>query len=246
MRKSLRFQQGTRSRVVPKKLTPEMITDARHILLSVFEIERCWAYAMQLRAEANSEPRKKFHMMSRLRKAAKNAHVLNELMNSVNCCGAQTKLELTAYINWINGLVLFEQQEWTKAKELLESVQQIYNGLSTSLDEDLRETYTSRITEILPQIRYCAYNIGDTSAASDLRDLRAGAEGTLAEEQLDDLLKQMQALQAGSVTEVTWLGTTIPVKLNKARVAVLANQVTVFYLRFYLNFNNLSNLNYVS
>ncbi|VDO04441.1 unnamed protein product [Rodentolepis nana] len=224
MRKSLRFQQGTRSRVVPKKLTPEMVTDARHIILAVFEIERCWAYAMQLRSEANSEHRKKFHMMSRLRKAAKLAQNLNEIMNNVTCCGAQTKLELTAYINWINGLILFEQQEWGKAKELLESVEQIYTGLSSSLDEDLRETYTSRINEIMPQIRYCAYSIGDTSAASDLRDMRAGAEGTLVEEQLDDLLKQMQALQAGSVTEVKWLGATIPVKLDKARVAVLAVQ----------------------
>lgn len=110
MRKSLRFQQGTRSRVVPKKLTPEMVTDARQIILAVFEIERCWAYAMQLRSEANSEHRKKFHMISRLRKAAKNAQLLNEIMNNVSCCGAQTKLELTAYIQWITGLVLFEKQ----------------------------------------------------------------------------------------------------------------------------------------
>ncbi|KAM7542388.1 hypothetical protein Aperf_G00000015592 [Anoplocephala perfoliata] len=224
MRKSLRFQQGTRSRVVPKKLTPEVVTDARHIILAVFEIERCWAYAMQLRSEANSEHRKKFHMISRLRKAAKYGQLLNEIMNAVTCCGAQTKLELTAYIQWINGLFLFEQQEWAKAKELLESVQQICTGLSTSVDEDLRAIYTAKISEIMPQIRYCAYSIGDASAASDLHEMRAGAEGTLAEEQLDDLLKQMQALQAGSVTEVTWLGTTIPVKLEKARVAILAVQ----------------------
>lgn len=105
-------------------------------------------------------------------------------------------------------------------------MQQICTGLSTSVDEDLRAIYMARISEIMPQIRYCAYSIGDASAASDLHEMRAGVEGTLAEEQLDDLLKQMQALQAGSVTEVTWLGTTIPVKLEKARVAILAVQVS--------------------
>ena len=110
MRKSLRFQQGTRSRVVPKKLTPELVSDARHLILAVFEIERCWAYAMQLRAEANSEPRKKFHMISRLRKAAKNAQLLGEIMGNVPMCGAQTKLELTAYIQWIIGILHFEKQ----------------------------------------------------------------------------------------------------------------------------------------
>ncbi|KAL5963867.1 Signal recognition particle subunit SRP68 [Taenia solium] len=224
MRKSLRFQQGTRSRVVPKKLTPETVIDARYLVLAVFEIERCWAYAMQLRAEANSEPRKRFHMLSRLRKAAKSAQVLNEIMTNVPMCSAQTKLELTAYIQWINGILHFEKQDWMKAKDLLESAQQIYTGLASSVDEDLRAVYAVRTGEILPQIRYCAYSIGDTSAANDLREMRAGVEGVLAEEQLDELLKQMQALQAGSVTEVTWLGATIPVKLEKARLAVLALQ----------------------
>ncbi len=90
--------------------------------------------------------------------------------------------------------------------------------------------YTARTSELLPQIRYCAYSIGDASAVSDLREMRAGAEGALAEEQLDELLKQMQALQAGSVTEITWLGTTIPVKLEKARMAVAAVQVRLFVL----------------
>ena len=110
MRKSLRCQQGTRSRVAPKKLTPELVTDARHLILAVFEIERCWAYAMQLRAEANSEPRKRFHMISRLRKGAKNAQLLGEVMANVPMCGAQTKLELTAYIQWITGILHFEKQ----------------------------------------------------------------------------------------------------------------------------------------
>jgi len=31
--------------------------------------ERAWAYAMQLRQEANTEPRKKYHLLGRLRKA---------------------------------------------------------------------------------------------------------------------------------------------------------------------------------
>ncbi|VDM31680.1 unnamed protein product [Hydatigera taeniaeformis] len=224
MRKSLRFQQGNRSRVAPKKLTPEIVTDARYLVLAVFEIERCWAYAMQLRAEANSEPRKRFHMLSRLRKAAKGAQVLNEIMANLPMCSAQTKLELTAYIQWITGILHFEKQDWVKAKDLLESAQQIYTGLAGSVDEDLRAMYSVRTGEILPQIRYCAYSIGDVSAAKELQEMRAGVEGILAEEQLDDLLKQMQALQAGSVTEITWLGVTIPVKLEKARMAVLALQ----------------------
>ena len=33
--------------------------------------ERAWGYAMQLKQESNTEPRKKFHLISRLYKAAK-------------------------------------------------------------------------------------------------------------------------------------------------------------------------------
>lgn len=110
MRKSLRLQQGVRSRVVPKKLTPEIVNEARHLILAVFEIERSWAFAMQLKAEANSEPRKRFHMISRLRKAAKRAQVLSDLIAAVPACGAQTKLEITAYIQWIYGILYFELQ----------------------------------------------------------------------------------------------------------------------------------------
>lgn len=41
--------------------------------------ERAWSYAMQLRQEANTEPRKKFHLISRLRKATVNALQLQTL-----------------------------------------------------------------------------------------------------------------------------------------------------------------------
>lgn len=41
--------------------------------------ERAWAHAMQLRQEANTEPRKKFHLISRLKKACSHAHMLLQL-----------------------------------------------------------------------------------------------------------------------------------------------------------------------
>jgi signal recognition particle subunit SRP68 len=43
--------------------------------------ERAWAYAMQLKFEMNTEPRKKYHMINRLKKAAQNAAKLDSLCN---------------------------------------------------------------------------------------------------------------------------------------------------------------------
>ena len=47
---------------------------------------------MQLKSEANTEPRKKFHMLSRLKKAVVYADELNALCQSERC-DARTKLE---------------------------------------------------------------------------------------------------------------------------------------------------------
>lgn len=54
--------------------------------------ERAWGYAMQLKQEANTEPRKRFHLVGRLRKASKIANELETLCESTKC-DARTKLE---------------------------------------------------------------------------------------------------------------------------------------------------------
>lgn len=64
----------------------------RYLLLVLMDAERAWSYAMQLKQEANTEPRKRFHLLSRLRKAVKHAEELERLCES-NRVDAKTKLE---------------------------------------------------------------------------------------------------------------------------------------------------------
>ncbi|KAH8868812.1 Signal recognition particle subunit SRP68 [Schistosoma japonicum] len=224
MRKSLHFQQGSRSKVTPKKLTPDIVTNPRFIILAVFEIERSWAYAMQLKAESSTEIRKRFQMCSRLRKAVARAELLCNMEDNLSLLDAQTKLELRAYKQWIRGILFFELQNWVVAKEHLESAQAIYNILLQMVDEDSQAVYKSRIDDLLPQIRYCAHSIGDETAATDLQRMRNQAPDgltLLSELQLDQLLSQARASQASQVSEVDWLGTMIPVKSEKAKIAIL-------------------------
>ncbi len=47
---------------------------------------------MQLKSEANTEPRKRFHMVSRLKKAVVHADMLSTLCEN-DKCDARTKLE---------------------------------------------------------------------------------------------------------------------------------------------------------
>lgn len=58
---------------------------------------------MQLKQEANTEPRKRFHLLSRLRKAVKHAEELERLCES-NRVDAKTKLEAQVFTD---ALVLF-------------------------------------------------------------------------------------------------------------------------------------------
>ena len=50
--------------------------------------------------------------------------------------------------------------------------------MASAFVDDMKETYLGRVEEISPNIRYCAYNIGDESAIGDLMQMRLkGATG---------------------------------------------------------------------
>lgn len=56
----------------------------------------------------------------------------------------------------------------------------IYEKLGSAFTEDIQQLYLQQVEEITPNLRYCAYNIGDQSAIDELRQLRRkGGEGQL-------------------------------------------------------------------
>lgn len=48
----------------------------------------------------------------------------------------------------------------------------IYEKLGSAFSEDIQQLYLQQVEEITPNLRYCAYNIGDQSAIDELRQLR--------------------------------------------------------------------------
>ena len=142
MRKSLKFTQGHRHRYHKRELKPEIVSEVRFLYLPLVCAERAWALGMELKQETNTEPRKRFHLLRRLNKAAKYADQLLKLSENCGRCDARTRLEadvrclsvclsvcpshsidlmlfvimyLQAYCLWINGNVKFEQQNWQEA-----------------------------------------------------------------------------------------------------------------------------------
>ena len=100
----------------------------RYLYLPLIEAERAWAYSLQLKAEANSEPRKRFHMVTRLKKSVQHTQVLLSLCES-DKCDALTKLEVqvrgVSYGN--NSLCLMPS---TRNATVTNSLQGIVDGVS--------------------------------------------------------------------------------------------------------------------
>ena len=72
---------------------------------------------MQLKQEANTEARKRFHLLRRLRRAVVHSSNLLRLCEKCEKCDTRTKLEAQAYAAWMLGNVQFEQQQWKEAFE---------------------------------------------------------------------------------------------------------------------------------
>ncbi|XP_063052338.1 signal recognition particle subunit SRP68 isoform X1 [Engraulis encrasicolus] len=221
LRKTLGFRMGNRHKFTGKKVTVEMLSDSRYLLLVLMEAERAWSYSMQLKQEANTEPRKRFHLLARLRKAAKHGEHLERLCESPRV-DAKTKLEAQAYTAYLTGMVQFELQEWKSAMEAFNKCKTIYEKLASAFTEELAVLYHQRVEEISPNLRYCAYNIGDQNAINDLMQMRlTGGGGGMMAEKLETLITQTRAKQAATMSEIEWRGRVVPVKIDKARIFLL-------------------------
>ncbi|XP_018371481.1 PREDICTED: signal recognition particle subunit SRP68 [Trachymyrmex cornetzi] len=244
LRKVLKVPQGDRRHFKRKDVTVAMVSEDKFLQVPLMMAERAWSYAMQLRQESNTEPRKKFHLISRLKKAAAYSLQLQDLIENINC-DARTKLEAQAYVAWMNGSLQFELQLWKQAMENLKKAQVVYGNLASALPELEQVIYKARVEELAPSLRYCAYNIGDTSAMDDLMQMRGQLSGELMAS-LDSLIAQTREKQA-NIEEVTWRGKscgTVPPRaagliiadsrLNQALERAATNQAKIDLLEAHL------------
>eukprot|EP00794_Sanderia_malayensis_P008838 gene8838-9784_t len=225
IRHSLHFSLGSRHGYKGKRLTKEIVNNVRYLQIPLMNAERVWSYAMELKLLANTEPRKKFHMTRKLKKSVAYAE---ELYNLCDCdkVDARTKLESQAYLFWMTANLKFELQDWQSAIDLYGKARTIYEKLASAFIDDTKLLYLQRGEEITPNIRYCAYNLGEDSVdINDLVNLRMHAAGQdLLVSKIDAAISQTREKLASNVGEVSWRGRTVPVRNEKARVFILRMQ----------------------
>jgi len=189
----------------------------------LFQAERAWAYSMQLKQEVNTDSRKKFHLLNRLRKAVKYANLL-EVLSQSNRCDARTKLEAQGYASSMNGQFNFEIQKWNESLNYFNVAKKIYANLSEALSgDDSQIFYSQKVDEIVPNIRYCNYNLGDESARQDLVNLKLkSTTGSELAENIDMLISQTKENQVATFSEITWR--------QKIKIQIKNEKVKVFLL----------------
>merc|ERR1719189_2672793 len=222
IRKAVGMVQGEKKKFHKKEVTEEVLKEDKHLHIPLVTAERAWAYYMQLKFESNSDPRKKYHMVNRLRKARKYAEQLEAVCADSEKVDARTKLETQAYSCWLGGTLCFETSKWAEAQSLLTKARTIYESLSQAVGEEEGALFRQKMDEITPSLRYCSYNIGDASRA-DLIALRGEGVGGPAGD-LDSLISQTREEQAATLQDVEWRGRKMAVKHEKVRMFLLSYQ----------------------
>ena len=220
IRKAVGLVQGEKRKFNKKEVTEEILKEEKHLHVPLVTAERAWAYYMQLKFESNSDPRKKFHMINRLRKARKYAEQLEVVSAACEKVDARTKLETKAYSSWLAGILCFETAKWAEAQTLLSQARDILESLSQAVGEEEGAIFRQKMDEITPSLRYCSYNIGDASRA-DLIALRGKAGGG---QDVQVLINQTREQQAATLQDVEWRGRKMAVKHEKVRMFLLSQQ----------------------
>lgn len=100
LRKVLKLPQAEKRHFKKRDVTAAHLigakSDIRFLHVPLVMAERAWAFAMALRQESNTEPRKRFHLIAKLRKSCSYALQLQELCNvsTVHPCAMHSDPQL--------------------------------------------------------------------------------------------------------------------------------------------------------
>jgi len=224
----LKLTQG-KKRYQKKEITVDIINNIKHLYVFLFSAERAWSYAMQLKSESLDEPRKHYHLMKRLRKAASYANQLEDVCKSYEKIDEKTLLDVQAYAALMTGYKLFEEQDWQAALEKFAIARTIYEKLAAAGDPQQEALCHSTIDSIDPNIRYCAYNlkIKNTSNEDDIAalvemKLKSSSTGAnFLDDKIEALLQKKIQEKASQFTSIAWRNHNIDIKNPKIAECIL-------------------------
>ncbi|KAH8556197.1 hypothetical protein BGW37DRAFT_471473 [Umbelopsis sp. PMI_123] len=233
LRQVLGQTQSSASKPYQKKELPDEITDSRYLHLLLFQSERAWAYAMELKRESTSESRKHHHVVKRFRRAALYASQLSEVAEK-HSAESRTQLDVKAYSSLMNGYLKMEEQKWQVALDHYAAARTIYETLAKASNAHQETLCHSTIDEIDPSIRFCAHMLRSSGGTSqhDINDIvsamgNKSAPGMdLLEAQLAEVAAQSRQKRAQEMTSISWRHKTVELRNAELAVSILKAQET--------------------
>ncbi|KAJ1970178.1 signal recognition particle subunit srp68 [Dimargaris xerosporica] len=160
VRKELQVRSGSGSSFSAPSITPEDVNrNPRFALLPLLEAERAWSYGRDLKEESMSsgEPRQRHHHVRRLRKGLVYARQL--LLVTTSLPVAYRLAYYTYYLGlWAQELLA--TSDWKQTLAVLVLTRLAYGRVLTD-DAQLasRAFVQAQLSELDPQLRYCAYKL---------------------------------------------------------------------------------------
>eukprot|EP00501_MAST-03F_sp_TOSAG23-6_P002215 GSMAST32.ASY1.ANO1.2315.1 assembled CDS len=213
----------------------DIVTDKRHLLIPLMNAERAWSYAMELKQELidKDEPRKRFHMLRRLRKAVWWANQLKDICTKRT--DDRTSLEAAAYAAAMTGLECMEREQWAEAHSSYSAASHLYEQLGKFGLVDDQDLYQSRVQELTPSIKYCQYILARISGESSKKTEEAllemkhaargcfGAEHEMLAAKLEMVMAEARKKQAasGGMSQVMWRGQKVRIRQSTVQESLL-------------------------
>ncbi|KAG0274442.1 signal recognition particle subunit srp68 [Linnemannia exigua] len=236
IRKTLGFTHGKDKSFASRPITAETVTDEKYLHLMLFQAERAWGYAMEIKAlsVALDDTRKQQHYMNRLKKAAKTASELEALCSTkAGKVDVRSALDAQAYSALMSGYVLFEAQQWQGALEKFSAARAIYDKLSLAGTSHQEALCHAAMDEIDPNIRFCGYRLrlakDGVVNVEELVKMSAANKGSGSDvlmREIENLIAQTRQEKAQDLESIHWRSKVLPLKNPKLATAILAAQET--------------------
>lgn len=146
-------------------------SSVRFVHLLLLTSERAWAQAMNAKATHSSgqkdmSRRTRSHIVSRLKKAARTAQDLVEILSQMDASLASTRdlLEAKAYAAFLRGAMQFERRSWEPCLQSYSVARIVYSALAATGKGDICKDLLSETID--PSIRYAAYQLNTPRTVS--------------------------------------------------------------------------------
>ena len=219
LRSAAHFTFGRGRTFEKRQYTTEECSDPKVATMLLFNAERAWSSAMQLRQHLMLKPSShtRNHLLRRLRKAVK----WSEHLYAVTSADTKTNLEASAYHHIMCAYLDLEVKHAESAHMHLQQAKNVLERLRDVSDSLEAVKYTDKLQSIAPMLSLCRSLLHHSVPDSELLELKFSSNtDELVTAQIEALLAESRQQRVEAAGEVEIRGKRFTIKNEKAREAL--------------------------